>query len=740
MESWLSRRISALRFLLVAGLVYVHFGPLPHSASNPFRGVADLSNLVPEMANSLVLYLFFSAVPLLSLISGYLFFLGDRPLLDKLRRRVHTLLLPSLLWLTLWLLVGWALAGLLPAAVQSLNVAKDPGAIVTALTGFQWPEHPLPSGVRSLYRWLNDATGQPVALQFWFIHDLVLTLLATPILAWLLKRHALVTLGFLAMVWLSGYEPPLMFNANVLFFFSIGAAVALNGWRGPIPGSTLFWCSGLVAMLLTRVLVPAWTQPVGTMPFEHWLECGIRLFGTVTMLRLVWASPGVVHRIQPLAPAAFFLFASHYPTVVLLKHLVAPWVSGPMGQLLTWLLMPLLSITLLVGFAWFLARFTPRVFALLNGQRGWPGAAGGASPENQDATSSPPGSAERHPLLRRLRGKLERWYLFYVRDLRFCFGGLHFQVLVENDRRFNFAYFQWLKENRPQLYRHLRFTVVGGIFSRPRRGSALLLPWLQDPVKERSLALYRRVRRIERWYERRGLPVINSVRSLSNTKKSEATLLARELGLLAARFVPCPPSCGFDRLTDELGLPFILRDNAAHRCRMHLITDRESFDRIDRMPFIEPVACEFIDTAQHGWFHKFRCVLIGDKSYPRHLVISRHWCVHTAERSFDEHHLALERDYLLKEQGAQFQRLQLLRQRMGLDWVAFDYSLTIAGELVMWEPNPFPVLWHYDAPLPDVLDHQRQANDKIFEALTEYCLERAKVTLDDDESLVPISA
>jgi hypothetical protein len=240
---------------------------------------------------------------------------------------------------------------------------------LTALTGFRWPTQPFATDPYGLYEWFNATVQSPVALQFWFIHDLILVLILAPLLRLVLLWMPKLTLLGIALIWLSGFNPPLMFNANVMTFFAFGAALAIYRWSMEIPGPLWLWSLGLLMTILIRVLTPVGQTPVGGMPVEHEIECLIRLLGVMVFHKAVWRVSVQGPWLQ-LAPAAFFVFASHYPTVLMLKAVTGHWMDGPWWQVVNWLIVPPLTILLCLAMAVSLWRFHPATFLLLNGQRG----------------------------------------------------------------------------------------------------------------------------------------------------------------------------------------------------------------------------------------------------------------------------------------------------------------------------------------------------------------------------------
>src|SRR6187551_479835 len=69
-----SQIISFSRISLIVGLVFVHYGRYANMPLSPFSGMSTHGFEVATFVNSFVLFFFFSVVPLLSMVSGWLFF------------------------------------------------------------------------------------------------------------------------------------------------------------------------------------------------------------------------------------------------------------------------------------------------------------------------------------------------------------------------------------------------------------------------------------------------------------------------------------------------------------------------------------------------------------------------------------------------------------------------------------------------------------------------------------------
>lgn len=366
----LSTTIQLARISLIVGLVFLHYGMYPNVQWSPFRGASVDEHEVATFVNSYLLFFFFSAVPLLSAISGWLFFaFADDPRSDplqslgsRIRKRLGTLYLPLLVWNAIYLIVLATLFLLHPThpVLSELNI------------DFQ---------TASWWRWLNAVFAidhLPVAFQFWFVRDLFVTVLVSPLL-WLVLRHLpYVGAGVLFVGWLLDFKFGIFFRPDVLFFFYLGALIRLKQFRvGLTSRDTL--------VILTIYLVVVGIRTAGLYVVEeHSLLLGaatrcMRLLGALAcwgvFLRVAGFRWG--KRLASLGGLAFFVYATHFPLIAEIKMLLwrlLPEIND------TWMLVHYLasvSATVLICLAagMLLARVLPKAFALLNGGRKWPGRA-----------------------------------------------------------------------------------------------------------------------------------------------------------------------------------------------------------------------------------------------------------------------------------------------------------------------------------------------------------------------------
>ena len=304
----LSRTINFARISLIVGLVFLHYEWFPNARISPFRGLDPTQNQVATFVQSFVLFFFFSVVPLLSMISGWLFFSfhGDAAaaLRSRMRRRFVSLYLPLVFWNALFLAILLLLFQFNPGHQLLADMNIDLGS----------------AGPLDYVNAVFAVTEHPIGFQFWFVRDLFVTALVSPLLWLLLTRAPLLGAMFLGGAWLIGHDLWIFFRADVVFFFYLGAWIRLRGVPVEIGArATMVFLAAYVAMCAARTLAP---YVVDGDPFILQVATrGMRLVGVLAcwgLFQRIASTPigGLVARFGGLA---FFLHAAHYPLIAEVK-------------------------------------------------------------------------------------------------------------------------------------------------------------------------------------------------------------------------------------------------------------------------------------------------------------------------------------------------------------------------------------------------------------------------------------
>ncbi len=354
-----SELIRALRLFLIFGLVYVHFGAYPHLTVDPHNGVTGSTHLFSLSVNSFVLFFFLSSVPLLSAISGYLLcWPGPPSLINAMRKRSMTIVAPSLVWTSFWLLVAYVLytIGHAHHRFTYYDYGFDDPDLLTILNG------------------TIGVTKTPFAIQFWFIHDLILSLICSPLIYWVLKRAAWPYFAAVFGAWAIGWHPPIFFQLKVLSFFSIGIFLAQRQWQ---PEKRLPWAGVAMLMFLLFILVRLYLPRYfgNVMPMQSAFELLLRATGAYAILGCALIArdklPSLFKWLAARSGVAYFIFAAHFPLVLQIKQLLGrpSWAATEMGELALWLITPPLTIAVVMFGAKVLQRLLPKLYLFLNGQR-----------------------------------------------------------------------------------------------------------------------------------------------------------------------------------------------------------------------------------------------------------------------------------------------------------------------------------------------------------------------------------
>ena len=363
-DTHLSTTIQLARIALIVGLVFLHYGMYPNLRLSPFRGASIDEHEVATFVNSFLLFFFFSVVPLLSLISGWLFFafLDDeradaaRALGRRVRRRFASLFVPMVLWNAM------CLGALL------LLYSSDPHHPLLAGLNVDFDT----AGLREYANAIFAFNHHPIAYQFWFVRDLFVTVLLSPLLWLFLKRAPWFGAAVLFTGWLANYDFGILFRPDVAFFFYIGGL--LRRQAAPLGigrRSTLALLAVYLSLVAIRTALPWFIDDAG--PLLAVATRAMRLVGVVACwgVFLRFAATPSGKRLASFGSIAFFLYAMHFPLMAAVKMVL--WKLLPQindfWMIAHYLVSVSVTIALCLLAARFLARTWPSAFLVLNGGR-----------------------------------------------------------------------------------------------------------------------------------------------------------------------------------------------------------------------------------------------------------------------------------------------------------------------------------------------------------------------------------
>lgn len=315
--------------------------------------------------------LFRFRIPMLFIISGYLFALhDDQPHNLRVRKRLRTLLAPYVIWSAIGILLTFALE-LFPytrSIVAGSHVVQIDDTRML-IHDYHWYE--------VVARWMFF----PVSYQLWFIRVLLIYNLAYP---WILKavtgKHSrFIFFGIALLFWMATFG--LIFvEGEGLLFFSLGVWIQKTNFSIETPKSWLNPSGWFIAFLAMATL-KTWlafegTALIGTKvyPLITFLHKGTVIsgliacwFGGDAVVRWFMARQWFVW----LSAFSFMIYALHAPLVAyFIDPTIALLHSLPSPQLAAFVLLPLAVIMVCVGLGALLRSLLPKTYSLLTGGRG----------------------------------------------------------------------------------------------------------------------------------------------------------------------------------------------------------------------------------------------------------------------------------------------------------------------------------------------------------------------------------
>ena len=214
MDNTLSKAFDLLRFPLAIMVIFLHIDPTPQVATLRFDWTATDGMPLYYMCVLTVDTLALIAVPCFFFISGYLFFVNAETLnrsyyLHKLRRRVHTLLIPYIIWNVLAAVYLWL----------TQDIYYSP----------QWLVFTIPAN-----------------FPLWFLRDLIVLIIASPLIGSIASQIGRTGLIILSVLFLSNLVPSLVVCRFQSFYvFYLGAFCSLRNHCFDFPSRRIISLYGL---------------------------------------------------------------------------------------------------------------------------------------------------------------------------------------------------------------------------------------------------------------------------------------------------------------------------------------------------------------------------------------------------------------------------------------------------------------------------------------------------------------
>lgn len=342
-----SQTIYFLRFFFIAAVVFIHarMEAVPTSCENGYSLFVFITTRV------------FERLPVLILFSGFLFFrsgFSSRIYGKNLKRRVKSLLVPYLFWnlavvAYYFLLQCWLL----------WHGETPDSQLITEYT---------------LHDWKTAFWNEPIATQFWFVRNLMIFSVLSPVIYLVIRYLKLAGLILLALPWIFGIQVKIGIDhaeavPMYLFFFSAGAWLALRKENFVLRMMPLWGWMGILFLLTIIFRVYRF---VAGLPAIVWFDklglCISVVFFIALTGKLIGSGKLKVN--VPLCQSSFFIFAAHYIPVELLRIPLMKFLPAtPWSHFLMHIICFAVVLGLCIGTYKLLHRFTPRFLSIISGGR-----------------------------------------------------------------------------------------------------------------------------------------------------------------------------------------------------------------------------------------------------------------------------------------------------------------------------------------------------------------------------------
>ncbi len=378
LERLQSQTIDWLRFPLAVAVVFIHSFGMPGEYdlaaihADPFSAMG-MYNLIRICFSHVLTHI---AVPTFFLISGFLFFRkwhewDKETYFKKMKSRLHTLIIPYVCWNLI------AIASVVAMKVGAFFVKGKPLSNIPLFFEEKgWLRMLWDCNVWAEDRinWIGMATPMtgPYNLPLWFLRDLIVVSILSPIVYWYVKRTRHYGLLLLALAYISGVWPDIHgLTVTSVFFFSTGAYFSIYGKNLVQEFRKVQWFSyvSAVVFLLLDIWFDGRNMSTGYLLYPFYIIAGV----CAAINLAAWLIETKRTRVHPLlTQSTFFIYATHTILILGLTSKVVYKIIGNESILslaVGYFLTPILATFICISLYTFLKRYFPRLTKILTGNR-----------------------------------------------------------------------------------------------------------------------------------------------------------------------------------------------------------------------------------------------------------------------------------------------------------------------------------------------------------------------------------
>lgn len=314
------------------------------------------------------------SVPVYFFISGYVFFLGVNHFtkdvyFKKLKNRVFTLLIPFVIWNMPEMIIQFGkyiFYDLIPFSTYGVELNLTLKNILSCFWKYNGELFvPItPSGDRII-----GVSPFPLNAPLWFIRDLIVVVIFTPIIHYIIKHTKyFVIVVLLGLSFIPNIQIP---HLGAFLFFFMGAFLSIYNKDMVVEFGRYFKMSMIIYPLFSLLTIIAIKQDCSILYhiFKQISVLGFLIFAyniSIWLLKNTRIRPGKI-----LPPASFFIYVSHILIFMRVTKLIFMFMKPDNGVeiISSYLLSVILTVSSLLAVFVFMKKYTPGILHFVTGRK-----------------------------------------------------------------------------------------------------------------------------------------------------------------------------------------------------------------------------------------------------------------------------------------------------------------------------------------------------------------------------------
>lgn len=367
MNRFLSQKFRFYSFICIALLMFVHGYNLKETYLTPASLVNEPITFAGYIEYFISNGLLRFRIPMLFMISGYIFALQDyKPYAERVKSRFVSLMIPYFIWGAIGIGITWLWQQNIITAQAVQNAKVDQFGDNRPYSQLGWLE--------VVKRWLIS----PPSYQLWFIRNLFVYNLLYPVFRWVITKYPAIwfSVMFILMVMIFQFY---VIDGQGMFFFTLG--IWLNKQHYPIDRKPAWFSAYLYWLIFLGLVV---IKSFMAFEFEthnlitYWSMMLIHFLAIMAGVVAVWYSGDKVvkwcmgHKWFVWAASfSFIIFGLHVPLLNYIMALSHMYLHNiPHYRIISFIIIPTSMVLLCIGVGALLRSVIPRFYGIATGGRG----------------------------------------------------------------------------------------------------------------------------------------------------------------------------------------------------------------------------------------------------------------------------------------------------------------------------------------------------------------------------------